>query len=291
MGFDSNGARFLLDSARAGVNFNKCAVLGRQEMHLDADALSALFKRFGIDRSREGAREILNNNGESGYAEEFLRVCGARTIVSMDNSNYERATIVHDMNTPVPDDLKNSFDCVIDGGTLEHVFNFPVAIQNCMKMLRKGGNLLIISPCNNFMGHGFYQFSPELFFGVLSSKNGFSVKRMFICESRPGAQWYIVADPKHIGGRVELVNAKMTYLFVQAQRVSSQDIEDITPQQSDYVPMWEGETPASALVANRVSLFAFFKGKVKEKVRDIQRMVPVESIRTPFQRPWYEPYE
>ena len=55
---------------------------------------------------------------------------------------------------------------VIDGGLLEHVFDFPTAIRNCMRMVRQGGHLILNLPVNNFPGHGFYRFSPELVFRV-----------------------------------------------------------------------------------------------------------------------------
>ena len=77
------------------------------------------------------------------------------------------------MNLPIGDDLKRKFSVVIDGGTLEHVFNFPVAIKNCMQMLDVGGHFFVHTMANNFMGHGFYQFSPELFYRVFSPENGF----------------------------------------------------------------------------------------------------------------------
>ncbi len=38
-----------------------------------------------------------------------------------------RANVIHDMNMPLPDALKEQYDLVVDGGTLEHVFFFPTA--------------------------------------------------------------------------------------------------------------------------------------------------------------------
>jgi hypothetical protein len=85
-------------------------------------------------------------------------------VVTLDNSAYEGAAIVIDLNAPLPDALKNRFTAVIDGGCLEHIFNFPQAIKNSMEMLSIGGHFLGITPANNFCGHGFYQFSPGALF-------------------------------------------------------------------------------------------------------------------------------
>ncbi len=297
MGIDVNGARFLLDASRNGVNMERCATLGRQEMHLSARRLESVFRSFSVDLEEGAAECMLDNNGCRGYCEGFLSRCGAKRITSFDNSAYEGATAVHDFNLPLPAEFEGRFSCVIDSGTLEHVFDFPTAIGNCMRMVEQGGHFLSITPCNNFMGHGFYQFSPELFYGVLSEKNGYAVERMFIFESGPDARWYRVAAPREVGGRVELANSAMTYLLVQARRTGVNVPQDITPQQSDYIPMWVSGRSASPPPDQDGALPLFtrckghLKGLLKAKGRELLRLLPVERLRTPFRRPWYEPYE
>ena len=292
MGFDPNGTRFVIDAAQNGVAFETCAILGRQEMHVTASSLRNEFKRFSILLEEGEAEQILGDNGAKGYCERFLYRCGAKKIVSFDNSAYEGATVIHDMNEPVASEFECKFDCVIDSGTLEHVFNFPVAIRNCMKMVKIGGHFLSIAPCNNFMGHGFYQFSPELFYGVFSEKNGYVIERMFIFEARPSATWYVVANPSTIGRRVELTNSVMTYLLVQARRIKVVDLSDITPQQSDYMVLWDNTTQQDAtVIKDKVSAFVKFKGFLKEKGLKTLSVLPIEKLRTPFHKPWYKPYE
>ena len=56
-----------------------------------------------------------------------------------------------------------------------------------MKMVKTGGHLMLFTPANNYFGHGFYQFSPELFYRVLSKENGFEVRRMVVLEDNIGA--------------------------------------------------------------------------------------------------------
>lgn len=88
------------------------------------------------------------------------------------------------------------------------------------------------------MGHGFYQFSPELYFRVFSPDNGFITEQMFIFEDTPDAQWVKLADPDVLGKRVEMVNSKPAYLLVQARKMSEVDIFSSVPQQSDYSATW-----------------------------------------------------
>jgi hypothetical protein len=97
---------------------------------------------------------------------------------------------------------------------------------------------------NNFMGHGFYQFSPELFYRVFTAENGFRMHRAVMFESRIGRpQWYEAADPKEVGERVELVNGRQTYLMVHAERIADVPMFQSAPQQADYSALWAKGAP------------------------------------------------
>ncbi len=107
-----------------------------------------------------------------------------------------------------------------------------------MEMVKVGGHFLAITPANNFFGHGFYQFSPELFFRVLSPENGFQMERMVAVEYGFRRRWFEVSDPEVVRARVALVNSVPVMLFLQAKRVAALPVLSKTPQQSDYVAIW-----------------------------------------------------
>jgi SAM-dependent methyltransferase len=241
MGFDVQGVRFLLSAHRSGVQFAKTAIIGRQGLFLDPASLQDILRSSGIATNDAEVKRILTE--ADGFAEPLLRVLGASKISSIDASSYEGASIVHDMNLPIPDSLKGVFTAVIDAGTLEHIFNFPTAIKNCLEMVQEGGHLLLMTPTNNFMGHGFYQFSPELFFRVCSAENGFEVLRAIVCDVDPGSRWYEVVDPARARRRVEMVNSRPAYLLVQARKVRQVPVLAVAPQQSDYTVLWEERSP------------------------------------------------
>jgi hypothetical protein len=163
---------------------------------------------------------------------------GATTLHTVDASNFEGATHVHDMNQAVPSGWREAYDVVCDCGTLEHVFNFPTAIRNCMEMVKPGGCFFTATPANNYLGHGFYQFSPELFFRVLSPQNGFKVEHCVAVEQDPRRRWFAVTDPEAVRARVTLINAAPVILFVWARRVEIKPLFLETPQQSDYAAAW-----------------------------------------------------
>lgn len=237
MGLDINGTKFLLHAKSQGVSFNKTAMIGRQQLLVTADALRNNLAAFGYSLQTDEANQLISQR--DGYAEPFLEKLGATEIVSFDNSEYENADYIFDFNFPVPDNFKNRFTVVLDGGTLEHIFNFSTSIKNCMEMIEVGGYFLGITPTNNFLGHGFYQFSPELFFRIFNTANGFNLSQMILFEDSPDAKWYEVADPDKIKERVILANKVPTYLLIIAKKTASVEIFATPPQQSDYVELWK----------------------------------------------------
>ena len=120
---------------------------------------------------------------------------------------------------------------------MEHVFNFPIAIRNCMEMVSVGGHLMLITPANNFFGHGFYQFSPELFYSLLSQDNGYINTRIFMQDDH--SNWFEVLSPKEIGMRVDVCCARHTpaLMTVLSQR-SGEMPNNLSVLQSDYVAIW-----------------------------------------------------
>ena len=67
----------------------------------------------------------LEESGDNRWCEPMLlKYFGARKVESIDNSTYEGATYIHDMNKVIPDKFHCSYDTVIDAGTLEHVFKY-----------------------------------------------------------------------------------------------------------------------------------------------------------------------
>src|ERR1700730_386540 len=233
---------FLLDARRRGASFKRTLTLGRTQLYL----LPHEIRKIGELSDREltpAARETRFG----GFADEFLKdLLSIETLQSLDYSDYQGASITHDMNSPIPRELEATFDAVIDAGTIEHVFNFPVAISNCMKLVRPGGRLFLITVANNHCGHGFYQFSPELFFRLFKNQNGFGIERLLLLKHPfPGLELssrqhsYTVQDPDEMRSRVGLVTAAPVLLLLEAHRSSVEEILVVPPQQSDYTVLWQ----------------------------------------------------
>jgi hypothetical protein len=237
MGLDINAVRFLMDARKRGADFGEVLTLGRQDLNVYPSKMAQVLESHGYSPT------LFQGGDKALYAEPCFLSLGARKVSSMDFSDFEGASFVHDLNKPVGAELKERFDLVYDGGTLEHVFNFPVALQNCMEMVKAGGHLFIHTVANSYCGHGFYQFSPELFYRALSPENGFEVCRMVLHRLGPYGTWYDVADPNTVRARVELVSLAPMQLLVQAKRTRVTQVFMQAPQQSDYTPRWQPAKP------------------------------------------------
>jgi len=229
MGLDINGIKLLLHAKQLEVKFDKVATIGRQMLYLKEKEMRHLLIQAGLNDAGSEFSFKINS-----YAEGFLKKLGAELTDSLDASAYEEASIIHDLNLPLPKELISKYSVVIDGGSLEHVFNFPAAIKNCMNLLEKDGYYIGITPANNFLGHGFYQFSPELYYRIFSPANGFKVIKMYLYADRKKASFYEVLDPLDLKQRVTMANSSPSYLFILAQKTEDREVFKVVPQQSDY---------------------------------------------------------
>lgn len=232
MGISANCVKFLNYAKSKGVHFDTTLTLGRQQIFFTDKERKLLPKQFINQR--------LPQSGD--FGESVFQILGANEIMSIDHSDFEGATIVHNLNDPIPQQYFNRYSVVFDGGTLEHVFNFPVAIKSCMDMLKVGGHFIAITPTNNYSGHGFYQFSAELFFTLFTPMHGFNIKLVAITVENPArdlADWFEVKDPKSVGGRVLLTNSYPSSLMVIAEKIQETESIILQPFQSDYQRIWD----------------------------------------------------
>ena len=95
----------------------------------------------------------------------YFERLGFSALQALDISDFEGADHIFDLNEDdLPEHLANRFDAVFNGGTLEHVFHVPNALASITRMLRPGGVVIHVVPCNGWVNHGFYQISPTLMF-------------------------------------------------------------------------------------------------------------------------------
>lgn len=176
------------------------------------------------------------------FLDEWVRKNDLKVNVkSLDLSPKEHVDIIQDLNEPIYQSNiahKASFDVIIDSGSLEHIFNVPQALKTYNDLLKVGGHIYFIIPANNHFGHGFYQFSSDLFFRWFSPERGYYPCDSFLECKKVGLfgnkmLFYEVNDPRKFKSRTEFTNKYPVFMhFVACKSADSQG--DISIIQSDY---------------------------------------------------------
>lgn len=303
MGLNTAFAALLVRAREAGASFARVATIGRQSLTVPVEDLAAMARRLARPQPD------WETFARDGYAEDFFTLfLGAERVTSFDNSDYQQPVVVHDFNLPVPASMHGSFDAVVDGGSLEHIFDVKQALANYIDMTNPGGRIFINTPANNLCGHGFYQFSPDLFYRAFDRSNGFEVEELTLIETplkfveaSRQQQCYHTADPARLGQRVLLVNSRPVMIYVQARRTSDRPPFARPPQQSDHAFKWSsGAAPAEVEGDPRPPPPKTAKKRMREPNKGRFAYLPFwEVIRRRLQqrrknsfrnRKWFEPF-
>lgn len=209
----------------------------------------------------------------------FFKLLGLNSIEALDYSDFENAEVVHDLNAPLPDELKGRFDLIVDSGTIEHVFDVRQVLTNISLLLKPGGRIIHISPANNYVNHGFYQFGPTIFFDYYGV-NGFTDLRGFIVEhdtylseSRPWEIFEITTDAEHLTSKQSLL-----VLFLAEKTVDS--TADKVPIQSCYQRVYQGTKKSESNSSAQARLKQLLPHRVKALLK--RRVPGVGTMKKPW---------
>ncbi len=232
-----------------GADLSKTLTLGRQFRAFTRKEFRKYLPQYaGIPEAK------LEEDFKSPYAEAVFEDMYGAKLMSLDGFAHENPDIVWDLNQPVPEEMKGKYTCLIDGGTMEHVFDVPQLVHNCFSMLKEGGLYISMVPTNNFNGHGLYQFSPDFFYSVFSKANSMEIKDVFIVKfSAKNKVWKINSSPAASGERVQFDVNTQTEIYVIAQKTGPTP-EKITAQQTDYEEGWYEDEKSITNTASRDAL-------------------------------------
>jgi hypothetical protein len=228
MGIDSTSLEAVLRSQRHVRKRERALTLGRQHIHVDEPTFDKLVRAYGEDPS-----------GAYGAAcEPLFERLGFRSTASLDYSDYEGATLLHDLNRPLG--AHDTYGFVYDGGTIEHVFNTPQVLENVIDLLEVGGVFCSVTCNNNLSGHGFYQFSPDVFLAAFTPKYGMELLELHLAEIDTAPwQWQDVSEyGDGSGGRntFNFMSTKLVYIIAVARKITNERASLIgsPPQQHGY---------------------------------------------------------
>lgn len=120
------------------------------------------------------------------YAQQsgFQRLAASHTVADLFGERYGvtdykscdingLADIMLDLSQPLPDIYHNAFGSILNGGTVEHIFDLRQAMQNIHDATRVGGVILHTLPMT-WIDHGFVNLNP-LMFHLMAEANDYEI--------------------------------------------------------------------------------------------------------------------
>lgn len=169
--------KLLRERARANYAKNSLCMIGKQDLQVDLSLIYKFVKQYEINCNAEEFEKLMKNDTDNIDSIEFFKILGFSDVHAADISAYEGADIILDLNKELPPDLYQRFDFVIDGGTLEHVFDIATAIKNMANMVKKEGYIIHGNPAAGCVNHGFYSISPYMY-SEFYQANGFEINAL-----------------------------------------------------------------------------------------------------------------
>ena len=228
MGIDITSLHSILISQKYIFKKTNMLTLGRQCIHINSQSYNDILNFHNIPI----------NNSYSSHCETLFNNLGFSSIDSIDNSSYENANIIHDLNKKI--NVIKKYDYIYDGGTIEHVFNIPQLFDNVVNLLEIDGIFCSVTCNNNLSGHGFYQFSPEIFLSSFTPQYGMQLLELHIAKVNTEMTEWI--DVKSYGsdstGRntSRFLSNDLIYIITIAKKISElkNSFVEFAPQQYSY---------------------------------------------------------
>ena len=219
-------------------------VFGRQHVHVTLDE----FRRMVLARGLEpqplppGLSHLTDMPSwdyglRAGFTSDqaLLWTLAGIEVQHLDCSEYERAEYTLDLNQPVPLHLHEQYGVVFDCGTMEHVFDIRSTLQNVDRLVRPEGRVIHVTQGSNWLDHGYYQFSPVLFYDFYGV-NGYENMACWVADqgvgdpNRTAWDWY---RWPHDGSAPAFLSANPVGVFFTATRKSSAPADHI-PRQGQF---------------------------------------------------------
>ncbi len=275
MGIARGCVKLMMREGKRERYFGRVLTAGRQDVFATADNLERWALEMDYVFAPGWKKHLYDKEGtkkkRKNIIDEALFVAlGFDELESMDYSNYEGCTIVHDLNKDVPIQYHDRYDLIFDGGTSEHIFDLPKVLENYNKMLKRGGRIIHAAPSSNHVDHGFYMFSPTLFSDYYSSNNWNIKDSLFIQYSRRSNKdlWNIYyyqpgcLDRLSFGG----FDKGMYSIFFVAEKTRESSF-DADVQQGIYKRVWSNTQMSS----KNKSFFQKMANRLPSRIKEIIR--------------------
>jgi hypothetical protein len=219
-------------------------LIGRQTTYFTPSELMTRFREHGVvaDQSAIEIDRATVNRGRSGEFvtdRSIFRALGNSRVLAVDVNPYEGAEIIHNLNDPIPDTFRGTADFIVDGSTLDNVFDPAMAIRNFAALLRPGGRMLTINAWNT--REGSYTACSAAWYFDFFVANGFADCKVYMCVSAGSRSNVYWLDPDFMGSVEARVRPpifacwwRKPFTLVLAEKAGSAQSAVVSPTQGHY---------------------------------------------------------
>ncbi len=189
MGIGSNVMEGLIREATYRAFSGRAYTLGRPTMSLAPHMTNDLFKTMNLSpvggpSCEDQVDRVTAYSGQLPFAPirdvEFFRMLGFNTVKAIDISDFEGAEIILDLNQQIPSHLIGTCDLLVDGSTLDNLFDPVTALRNATRLLKPNGRICI-SAQGNYSRH--FTGIPYLIMTPIWIYDYFVANRFINCEA------------------------------------------------------------------------------------------------------------
>lgn len=243
MGISRAAVHYMMTEAKKVPFRGRLLTLGVQQTTVSEADLNKLSKRLNYPLVEVGDEAIEKFDRHQHLTDLYLfKRLGFEEVLRTDFSDFEGADFAFDMNQAgVPEQYLGYFDLLIDGGTTEHVFHLPNSLHNIFSFLNVGGRIMHFSPSSNHVDHGFYMFSPTLFWDYyLANGFEFSSFKFFEYNRWGNVNGWMAAD--YEPGCLRFISGGGLpggqYGIALTATKTAQSTSGVIPQQHRYAKTW-----------------------------------------------------
>lgn len=209
MGIGRNVMEGLIREAKHRRFSGTAYTLGRPTMSLSPNDTNHQFHELGLQpvggAARDDQVDTVTSFSRMGGADgmirdiEFFRMLGFTETKAIDISDFEGAEIILDLNKDIPPELAGTCDLLVDGSTIDNVFDPVTALRNAAKLLRPDGRMCL-SLQGNYSAH--YTGIPYVILTPIWLYDFFAINRFCDCQVyatiwAPGVQSTYVLNHEH----------------------------------------------------------------------------------------------
>lgn len=188
----------------------------------------------------------------------FCDFIKAESCHYLDVSDYQESEIICNLNFPIKEELKGKYDVIVDAGTLEHVSNMSTGLMNIFDLLKKDGILYFGNPCNNWINHGFFQFSPTFFKDLCIDNENLELRELFLTDN---SNYFDITNSEVNGYFNRVIYASNNKFNVVGIIKKLNDDISLDLVQSKYRSLYEFNDSSAYEMVSSINEGLFFKFK------------------------------